>query len=196
MRSIQWAYWLEPAGSHGVWGLDDYHFLPFLFGASQLIGHLHIRPKSIHCSETIEGYASQYLYLDCIQFVNQVKSASLRWHSPLLDDISAVKTWNSVYSGLLKMYCAEVLHKLPVMQHFLTGTMIPYEAPESIDPQGVETCCSHPLHRDIELEAIEDPSSFILPSNTFPECCGIRVPSAMAAAAADKSKTPRRIPFD
>ncbi|KAJ3063944.1 Serine/threonine-protein phosphatase 2A activator 2 [Podochytrium sp. JEL0797] len=165
MRTLQFTYWLEPAGSHGVWGLDDYNFLPFLFGSAQFYDHKYMRPKCIHDPEILEEFSKDYMYLACIKFINSVKTASLRWHSPMLDDISGVKSWQKVNSGMTKMYLAEVLSKLPIMQHFLFGTFLPFEA--SGDMVGEEDELGH-------VHAL---------GQERPACCFIRVPSAIAAAA-------------
>ncbi|EGG24990.1 putative phosphotyrosyl phosphatase activator [Cavenderia fasciculata] len=126
MRLLESVYWLEPAGSHGVWGLDDYHFLSFLFGSSQLIEHKYIRPKSIRNQETVLSFASSFMYLACIHFIISAKTGSLVEHSPMLVDISGVKTWAKVNEGMVKMYKNELLGKLPVMQHFFFGSILPF----------------------------------------------------------------------
>ncbi|KAL6760840.1 PTPA-domain-containing protein [Haematococcus lacustris] len=131
MRRVQTTYWLEPAGSHGVWGLDDYQFLPFLWGSAQLVDHPRIRPKSIHSADVLEGYAEDFMYLGAVKFVKQVKKGPLQETSPMLCDISGVATWAKVNSGMIKMYQAEVLSKFPIMQHFLLGTLIPMPPPSS-----------------------------------------------------------------
>jgi len=188
MRYLQSTYWLEPAGSHGVWGLDDYHFLPFLFGAGQLRNHKYLKPKSIHDPDVLEGFSNQYMYLACIQFINSIKTASLRWHSPMLDDISGVKTWDKVNSGMIKMYKAEVLAKLPVAQHFLFGTLLPFP---NVDLQQLDgktedsLVVDHAGHLHVKGQ------------QGWGECCGIPIPSSFAAATCEnKHPAIRRIPFD
>ncbi|KAI9053518.1 hypothetical protein LZ554_002473 [Drepanopeziza brunnea f. sp. 'monogermtubi'] len=201
MRIIQSTYYLEPAGSHGVWGLDDYQFLPFLFGSSQLLHHPFIRPLSIHQNLTLEEYGNDYLYLGQVNFVNSVKNVEgLRWHSPMLDDISSAKSWSKVEAGMRRMFVGEVLRKLPVMQHFLFGSMIPavaemsteeeYGVPsEEEDPEGGETV------------VMVDGMRHVHQMNSWGDCCGIKVPSSVAAALEAKKRGVggqglRRIPFD
>ncbi|KDQ13771.1 hypothetical protein BOTBODRAFT_110976 [Botryobasidium botryosum FD-172 SS1] len=205
MRTLQSTYWLEPAGSHGVWGLDDYHFLPFLFGAAQLRGHKYLRPKSIHDPDVLEEYSKYYMYLACIQFINSIKTASLRWHSPMLDDISGVKTWDKVNSGMIKMYKAEVLGKLPVMQHFLFGSLLPYEGEEALSTEpALEEGDAHWGHAHAHTHTTDDKGGAGQAQVGWGDCCGIPVPSVFAAAAAEKKTRGfqlggpaiRPVPFD
>jgi serine/threonine-protein phosphatase 2A activator len=126
MRKIQRTYMLEPAGSHGVWSLDDHQFLPFFWGSGQLLANAQIAPKSVRSREIVDFYAQDYLYLDAIKFVLSVKTGPFGEHSPTLNSIAELPHWEKVNGGLMKMYVAEVLGKFPVVQHQLFGPIFPF----------------------------------------------------------------------
>ncbi|ETN76132.1 phosphotyrosyl phosphate activator protein [Necator americanus] len=118
---------MEPAGSQGVHSLDDYQFIPFLWGSAQLAGNKSLIPDSYLKPTVVETNAHKYLFLDCVNFINQTKSGPFYQHSNQLWNISAVPTWTKVNSGLFKMYEGEVLKKFPVVQHFRFGSLFSFE---------------------------------------------------------------------
>lgn len=132
VRKLQLTYRMEPAGSHGVWSLDDYQFLPFLWGSSQLLSHKRILPKSFVRPDIFEHFAKDFLFLACIKFISQVKTGPFAEHSNQLWNVSGVGNWGKVNAGLVKMYRAEVLSKFPIIQHFLFGSLLTMKPAESL----------------------------------------------------------------
>ncbi|CBK19813.2 uncharacterized protein [Blastocystis hominis] len=95
-RNLQQVYWLEPAGSHGVWSLDDYQMLVFYFGAAQLHGNDSFDPKCITDRKLMKEYAPEYLYFEAIAYIQSTKSGQFYETSPLLYDISGAASWSKI----------------------------------------------------------------------------------------------------
>ena len=52
-----------------------------------------------------------------------MKTGPFAEHSNQLWNVSGVPLWDKVYTGLVKMYRAEVLSKFPVIQHTFFGSL-------------------------------------------------------------------------
>lgn len=91
---------------------------------------------------------------------------------------------------MIKMYLAEVLNKIPVIQHFLFGSILPYDGP-------ITPLSSEDVHHDDHVHTQTETG--------WGDCCGIAVPSVFAAAKAEKGRMGgmslsgpgiRPVPFD
>ena len=161
VRSLIKVYNLEPAGSHGVWGLDDNSFLPYIFGSAQLSpaitdsdetpleGSLPDAPEpgSVAKSTLVDKEKGHNMYFSAIAFIFDVKKGPFWEHSPMLFDISGIKDgWGKINKGMIKMYNAEVLSKFPVVQHFPFGSLLRWEKDPTAKPPPVSThSSSQPL---------------------------------------------------
>jgi len=130
-RRIQSEYLLEPAGSRGVWALDDYQCLAFLFGSAQHIG------ISVPAQYTIENelnidlvrsHESYSLFFQGIAYAQLAKDKARRAPfaetSPVLFAFSS-KSWIVINRAILKYYESEVLGTFVVARHLRFGTLFP-----------------------------------------------------------------------
>lgn len=169
IRKLIKLYTLEPAGSHGVWGLDDNSFLPYVFGSAQLApaiteadktpteGSLPDAPEasSVAKANLVEREKNENMYFSAIAFIYEVKRGPFWEHSPMLFDISGIKDgWGKINKGMLKMYNAEVLSKFPVVQHFPFGSLFRWEKdPEAKPPPPSTHASSQPLRNPTDTHA-------------------------------------------
>lgn len=96
---------MEPAGSHGVWGLDDHSFIPYIFGSAQLgpaisnsdlvpeTGSLPdaVDPDGVTKANVVEKERKVNMYFSAIGFINDVKKGPFWEHSQMLYNISGVQ---------------------------------------------------------------------------------------------------------
>ena len=142
MRRLILTYTLEPAGSHGVWGLDDHSFISYIFGSAQLARPISEnetmptegsvpgapKPADVVKATSVELYRESNMYFSAIGFINDVKKGPFWEHSPILFDISGIKDgWGKINKGMIKMFNAEVLSKFPVVQHFPFGSLFSWD---------------------------------------------------------------------
>ncbi|KAJ7771078.1 serine/threonine-protein phosphatase 2A activator 1 [Mycena maculata] len=121
---LQDVYKLEPAGSHGVWGLDDSSFLGYIFGSGQLRDQTQIPVSAV----LHPPLPDNNLYFMSIMRIHQVKHGPFHEHSSQLHSIATgVPNWGKVNSGLFKMYEAEVLGKRVVVQHIPLGGLLQWD---------------------------------------------------------------------
>ena len=111
IRSLIKTYTLEPAGSHGVWGLDDNSFIPYILGSAQLAPAINETdlipeegslpdapdPGGVAKANAVERERKHNLYFSAVGFIYDVKKGPFWEHSPMLYDISGIRTgWGKI----------------------------------------------------------------------------------------------------
>jgi len=122
VRRLILTYTLEPAGSHGVWGLDDHSFLPYIFGSAQYgppitdVGQVPTErslsgapdPGIVTKAAQVEKHRKTNMYFGAIGFIYDVKKGPFWEHSRTLYDISGVRAgWAKINKvrGILLCAC-------------------------------------------------------------------------------------------
>eukprot|EP00917_Polyrhabdina_sp_WS-2016_P020817 GHVP01044696.1.p1 GENE.GHVP01044696.1~~GHVP01044696.1.p1 ORF type:complete len:296 (-),score=42.73 GHVP01044696.1:115-1002(-) len=125
VQKTQKRFCLEPAGSKGVWGLDDYQFLSIYFGTSQLINRPEFEPPEI-CFESamIEQFCEESLYMQSLKYIQQTKIGTFEMVSPFLFDEVRGNPWEGVTEDLFCFYLNAVLSKHQAIHHITFGDIL------------------------------------------------------------------------
>ncbi|XP_034097800.1 serine/threonine-protein phosphatase 2A activator [Drosophila albomicans] len=132
VRRLQSQYGLNAAGFEGAYSLDDYQFVPYLWGAAQLCYDPPFQPRQLLQPAVFEQWRNDYLLAGCVAFVAESKEGSFATHSCQLWSITTLSSWPKVYRGLHNMYLKEMLNQFRMLRHVCFGQLMSFDpAPAS-----------------------------------------------------------------
>lgn len=123
-RKVQVKFRLEPAGSRGVYNMDDFQCLPFLFGAAQLVGNKYITTKKFYHHENVDMFKNDFIFLEAVDFILNNKRGPFHEHSYTLWCLIDLGSWENIYRRIRMKFTNDVLSPFPIVQHLLFGAYI------------------------------------------------------------------------
>ncbi|KAJ8605493.1 hypothetical protein CTAYLR_000010 [Chrysophaeum taylorii] len=124
-RLVQTRYALEPAGSRGVWALDDYQCLLFLFGSSQHCGAGNAPAAYVDLAGLRLLPDDDTLFAQGLRFAAACKKGAPFFESSPILFALAKKPWHLVNNHIFDYYDKEVLGNFVVARHLLFGDLFP-----------------------------------------------------------------------
>lgn len=135
-RRLQTKFRLEPAGSRGVYNMDDFQFLPFLLGAAQLVGIKYASCKQFYEIDQVDMYKSDYIFFEAVDFILINKRGPFNEHSYTLWGFTNLNSWEIIFNRIKYKFTEDILGPFPIVQHLLFGKYIlnwsPQEKTQSI----------------------------------------------------------------
>lgn len=123
-RRVQTKFRLEPAGSRGVYNMDDFQFLPFLFGAAQMNGVKYIATKDFHNPDNVDMFKKDFIFFEAVDFILNNKRGPFHEHSYTLWCFTDLGSWDNIYRRIKAKFIDDVLGPFPIVQHILFGNYI------------------------------------------------------------------------
>lgn len=123
-RQIQIKFRLEPAGSRGVYNMDDFQFLPFLLGSAQLFGVKHISTSDFYLQDQVDYFKDDFIFFEAVDFILNNKRGPFNEHSYTLWNFTNLGSWDNIHRRIKVKFIDDILNPLPIVQHFLFGDYI------------------------------------------------------------------------
>lgn len=123
-RTVQKKFRLEPAGSRGVYNMDDFQYLPFLFGAAQLVGQKFISASNFYEQDQVDMFKSEFVFIDAVSYILETKRGPFNEHSYTLWEYSNLGCWENILRRIRSKFVDEVLRPFPIVQHLLFGEFV------------------------------------------------------------------------